>query len=426
MRVPLGCGRMIGPPHMRRPQGLLLKEVTLNRMLKTGQLADRQPHVARIPWIDTAKALAIIFVFYYHAIDPLIYKGFPHGLQEGRFLASFTLPLFFFLSGLVERERQSDFRTYFLQQVSTLLIPVLFFNIVSFGLLVVTRLVYTGPLVLEAKMTLLERFVLLFGAGIPVFNAPTWFLTCLFSVKIMNRLLRPYTRTTGSIAVSMVIFSIVGYLIAPVFERQEMVVKLMRYFWFFPSALTALVFFQAGMLMNHARMPKWIVAHKGIAIMGFLLFSVIVYQTYNLNQGVYSGYWKAFYLNQMNFGNYFLFYLTSCSGILMMVCLSAILPSYAIIVFCGKNTLALLGFNGVFLHFINHTLAQGIMNHLNGINHAMFILISAALAIAQVMLCLPFIGKVNKFLRGLSSLAMKQVSRETSQSGVGFKKWSED
>ncbi len=49
----------------------------------------------RIGWIDASKGIAIILVFHYHVIMPYLYKGYTYGVIEGRFITSFTMPVFF-------------------------------------------------------------------------------------------------------------------------------------------------------------------------------------------------------------------------------------------------------------------------------------------------------------------------------------------
>lgn len=56
----------------------------------------------RIKWVNVARALAIIFVVYYHVIIGLYGSGYPvpaYNIQHSLIYA-FNMPMFFFISGL--------------------------------------------------------------------------------------------------------------------------------------------------------------------------------------------------------------------------------------------------------------------------------------------------------------------------------------
>ena len=85
----------------------------------------------RIPWVDNAKALGIIAVFYGHIVSKLFttYAIPTAGLQY-KLIYSFHMPLFFLLSGFLVKETQHRKLVMFMKnKFMTRIVPFFFFNI---------------------------------------------------------------------------------------------------------------------------------------------------------------------------------------------------------------------------------------------------------------------------------------------------------
>ncbi len=351
----------------------------------------------RIAWIDISKSIAIFFVFYYHILHFVIYKDYPHGLIESRFILSFIMPLFFFLSGLVFNDRLLSLKKYFLKSYKSLIAPLYFFNFISLILLICVRLFYQGPLVTEEQGAIIVRILALLIAGLPSFSGPTWFLTCLSSVQVLHFFVTYFSKSNVALILSLVLFSVVSIKIVPLFNYPGYIVKGLKFFWFFPSALSAIVFFQAGILFRRIAIEN-ILKNKLILLIILFLSGVVVITTFNLNTSAYSGYWQGAYLNFLNYGNYFLFYIPGFSGAIFFICLSMLIKPYKILLFYGENTLILLGLNGIFYHFLNPLTGQFFINYCKNINWWSFFLLCICITIIQFGLCYPFIGIIKKSL----------------------------
>lgn len=75
---------------------------------------------SRVQWVDTAKALAIIFVVMGH-------MGYSEEVRT--LIYGFHMPLFFMLSGMFVSTKD-NFHQFLLKKMKTLLVPYLCFNVI--------------------------------------------------------------------------------------------------------------------------------------------------------------------------------------------------------------------------------------------------------------------------------------------------------
>jgi len=367
-------------------------------------------HIQRISWVDVGKALAIIIIFFYHGIERLINQGFPCGTIEGRFLASFTIPFFFFLSGYVYRERKVGFKDFLLQRFNRLIVPLFFFNLLSLLILLAIRAWGIYLPVMELPGSISMKLAGLFLLGLPAFNGPTWFLTCLFSVQVLCFLVVRCTQSNHGLLTSIVGFSVLGFLIVPFLDHQYFFLKAVKYAWYIPTALTAIVFFQIGILSRRISFVRFFNS-SGKVWMGLCLSMGIVVLTFNLNTSAYTGYWKMTYINHLNMGNYVFFYVTALSGILGMICLTLLIRLGKVMQFYGNNTLVLLGIDGFFYHYVNPSIGDYCLNHGQTIPWFFFLVVFIGIAIIQLAACYPLIRPIDKILKYITQSVSAVVFR---------------
>lgn len=127
----------------------------------------------RIDWMDTAKGIGIFLVVWGHFYASDTLKIVIYG---------FHMPLFFFLSGYLYKERAMSFLAFVKKKSKQLLLPFLMFQAVTF--LIVNGLTFVASKQLDASpIKLVSEFFFLNGdLG---FNSPLWFLVVLFSVEIL-------------------------------------------------------------------------------------------------------------------------------------------------------------------------------------------------------------------------------------------------
>ncbi len=353
----------------------------------------------RIEWADAGKCIAMVFVYYGHTCIQFS-DHFPSLMIHGRFLTPMIIPFFFFLSGFILKDQFPIFKIFFLKKFSTLVIPLYFFNIFSLFLLLLMRLFHQGDLVLQFPGSILFKTASLFIAGAPVFNGVCWFLTCLFTVEIIYFFIAPVMKNYRRLMVSILLFSIAGYLMVPFLKNPALpinVAKFVGFFWYVPTALTAIVFFQIGILLRRTSIMEKFDTNRKIWF-GFLLSAIFHLLAFNLNYMIFETCHSGQYIDRLRFGNYFLFYLASFSGISLAIFLSMLLKSNKIIKIYGKNTLALLGLNGIFVHFIFKWSSNNIIEHYTGSELLFILVLIPCMTFVELALCFPFFGIINRCL----------------------------
>lgn len=125
----------------------------------------------RYSWIDFAKVMALFLIVMGHlTADATTW----HTL-----IYNFHMPFFFFLSGLLHKEKSIN------SDVKRLLIPYLLLNVLM--------LIWESPWICRQEHSFAALGNLLLGIIYPVntpISYPTWFLLSLFEIKLLVRLTR--------------------------------------------------------------------------------------------------------------------------------------------------------------------------------------------------------------------------------------------
>ncbi|MBT1177302.1 acyltransferase family protein [Bifidobacterium callimiconis] len=131
---------------------------------------------SRIVWVDYAKALAILGVFFLH--------GAVAGDRFAVIVAAFDMMVFFFLSGFVfSIQKHPTFLPFLWKKIRTLVVPGVFFVTVTF---IVERVIDA----LQGRFLSVSAYAkwllgcLLNMRGHAGFGNIPWFLTCLFLIEI--------------------------------------------------------------------------------------------------------------------------------------------------------------------------------------------------------------------------------------------------
>lgn len=156
----------------------------------------------RFDYIDLAKGIGILSIVAMHI------GALPTWLPK---LSASWVPLFFILSGMFFKPSQS-LRALFIKKTNTILIPFLFFYIVSYLIFYILELILPGVVKTDAK-GILDLF---YQEG--YFNGPIWFLLSLFwdfvimwfiANKIGSRLNQTFiVLLVGCIGVSLGVFRV--------------------------------------------------------------------------------------------------------------------------------------------------------------------------------------------------------------------------
>lgn len=121
----------------------------------------------RIEFIDLAKGVCILLVVLLHTVPSV-------DIPE---LAIIRMPLYFILSGLFFKDYGSILN-FFKKKINNILIPFIFFYIISYLAFYIIR-IYAPDIPVANATGILDMFT-----QRNLFNGPLWFLLCLFWVNI--------------------------------------------------------------------------------------------------------------------------------------------------------------------------------------------------------------------------------------------------
>ena len=351
----------------------------------------------RIWVIDAARFYGIALVYYGHFIERIMYLKNPAAALHYKFIYSFHMPLFFVLAGYISKESalQLSFGKYLTQRLASRLIPYLFFS----GLMMVLTLFITGDF-FNLKLPSLNGYLQglkLTAFGLPMFNIPTWFLLCLFSVELVHFFAFRLIRSDAMLLLGAAVFYILGYAINWQFEvfnpMQGKVIG--RNYLYIHEAVIVYSFYLLGVYLKRREFLIDGMSFKFL-IPGLIVSFLVVMFTYRLNRGPFI-FFNSVVIMMSSHGNFFLFPLTAVVGSLFIFFLAAVTPKWKPIGWMGQNALILFCLNGIFYHFINGRAAQWIVNNLSG-SAWILVGIGAAITLASVAFCIPLIYLFNKII----------------------------
>ena len=311
----------------------------------------------RIIWADLAKGYGMLLVFAGHFIESLYWVGHPNAFEQFKWIYSFHMPFFFVLAGYLNGGRKAqDWRGFVRRKISNRLVPFLFFNILALAFWIPSDI--TGHT--ASLKGILVGFAKLL-AGRPSFNLVTWFLACLLTVEILHYFIGGWLKNNFQLAVSSLLFLIGGWWLTWMIGAAPAVYQPIASVWYLFEAFVAYAFFQMGLLLRHSQalssieerhLPK--IGLLGLAVLFFGLVSL----TFDWNTGPSRLQPFALLMVASSHGNLLLFPLTALFGFFFLVFLSQTTPANRALLFVGRNSLALLGLNGIFYHFLNLPIAS--------------------------------------------------------------------
>ncbi|MGB3492148.1 MAG: acyltransferase family protein [Elainellaceae cyanobacterium] len=347
----------------------------------------------RAVWIDFAKSYGMFLVFFGHILEAFGLADSVALFMSYKFIYAFHIPFFFLLSGYLAKSPRKPFSQYFRTKLFTrLIVPFLFFNIIAL-LLFFSKdtLVFFSKDVLVGTHDFLEhlRQALRLIKGNPAFNITTWFLACLFSVRLIDFVVSKYIKSSYVRLLIASFLFVAGWLLTLNFRN------LVLDFWLLPEALVAYLFYTLGATLNH---QSWLFPESGRKnFLGFCLSLGITLATFNLNHSLVAS--DAYYTVNMGLsqhGQPLLFLITALSGSLAVMYLarwsaaSGVLRKLQIrlgIKFVGVNTLTFLGLNGL-LMVANHAVVKPLVALLPH-ESALLLAVSIVLTILSLLLCIP-------------------------------------
>jgi len=358
--------------------------------------------VSRLCFVDIARIFGIALMYYGHFIESYMKAGSAVAAMHYKFIYSFHMPLFFILSGYIAKEHvfNTGFDLYLKRHAASRLVPYVFLSTI----LIIPTFWNTGNTV-GLELPTVEGYVkgisATFLAGVPYFNIPTWFLICLFVVEMMHYITSRFLVSNYRIILISGVFYLTGSILAwnagilgPINILSQHG-KIFPYFMIV-EAFTCYSLYLVGVCLRRNNILVGIIpAYK--CFLGALACLVLLYYTYDLNKGMFvMPFYDAVILFASSHGNPILFPLTAVTGSVMVMLLAKLATDIKVLMFLGRNTLIILGLNGVFYHFINDRLATWLLAlHSDDV---MIILISGiVIALVSILLTIPFIFLLHYF-----------------------------
>lgn len=182
----------------------------------------------RIEFIDLAKGICILLVVLFHFNTDIF--EFPN-------FKALRMPLYFVLSGLFFKD-YGNYKIFLLKKCNNILIPFLFWLIVSFVIAMIVQLLFAG-----ITYPWENAFAFIYGEEIIV-NVPLWFLFCLFTTSIIFLQINRFSSSNKQLLISVILLAFIGNLLRFFNTRIPLWID---------SSLTALPFFYIGFILKKSQ-----------------------------------------------------------------------------------------------------------------------------------------------------------------------------
>ncbi len=280
----------------------------------------------RIEWIDIAKGIGIILVIAGHCF----YLGYSYPLY------AFHMPLFFFLSGLLFKDKKEEFGVFLKSKTKSLMRPwliILFFSF--FVCLFIPQ--WRNEITLKAVLSDL------YTANTNVFqNSSLWYLVCFYFLLLLFFFLNKIKRTI-LFAIVFIAFAVGLLWIKELLNMTNL--PFHRLPFKIDSALIALVFFYVAYLLKDKVLSIMMGKASIFVIIPIVLISAVLC--------ILNG-WSN--INSLDFGKIrFLYYPIALMGVVSVCLVSKFIitlkwnPLKVFFIFYGKNSLLIFGFQSLFI-----------------------------------------------------------------------------
>lgn len=285
----------------------------------------------RIDFIDLTKGLCIILVVMMHV------GGAFDSLASDAILTSFTMPLYFFVSGLFFKSYEG-FAGFLIRKVNKLLIPFLVFYLGSFLVMYAVSRLVPGTFRLPVRWS--ELLLVFHRHDLLRFNPPIWFLLALFNCSLLFYLIHYLRRRHLPLMfAATLLLGVTGFWLGK--ERIELPL-------YVDVAMTALPFYVAGFwirrynffLYPHHRFDKLIPL--------FILLAGVVICFAASPLGMRTNNYE---------GNIVQLYLAAFAGIFAIILVGKWMKRHAMISYLGRYSIVTLGIHGPLLFFLRPMLA---------------------------------------------------------------------
>lgn len=298
------------------------------------------PTSPRVPYIDTAKGIAMIVIIAGHMVQ------IP---AQNMYFSSFNLMLFTFISGLfLNTNKHKDFAAYAMSKIRSLYIPfVFFYSILFIYWFFIEKNYRSASIPWEAAAT-----GLVWGTNCNYWLYPggaLWYLPAIFSAELIAYPLLRYFKTIGIIVLTAALFgvemAITGaaklHLVSPLCLPMGM-----------NSALLLLPFLTGGYLLKDAVLTSGPVPISKWAALGIAAVLIA------LNVALSPHFGEGFSLCMARAGDWWAYLLVPWLGIASWLIIARVIGSCSVLAAIGRNTLPILAFHQPILRILRTVAAK--------------------------------------------------------------------
>ncbi|MGX7105676.1 acyltransferase family protein [Globicatella sanguinis] len=233
----------------------------------------------RISWIDNLKTFGVILVVFGH---------FSPNIFFSKIIYSFHMPLFFFLSGFLRKDR--NFKSVLSTKSKSILLPYLILSIISFPFGILRD--YAFNIEISWSERILQLF---FWNGSVGWNSPLWFLLVLYLIEIIYALILNFTNRINIVLIMLLVigyFMYINQIILPLGIHIVM--------WMLPIYIM-------GNKINNEKIISYRNKDQYIILIGLFLLILNIFISINSKNSIS--------VYEMRLNNYFIFYLNALLGI---------------------------------------------------------------------------------------------------------------
>lgn len=337
----------------------------------------------RYYWVDVVKVIGIFLVYYAHVLQRTYHFSTDAVFFQYQFIYAFHMPLFFFIAGFFYKKTKYSKITEIGVLFQKRIFPVLLFGGIS--LLIWFPYLYLKFGAIDYEF--LFSNTLPYLQGQPGLNATLWFLVCLFTTEIWAVLLLPKTKTVLQGILLSLFFMLLGHSIR---LKTDILLIFPKNFWYIHESFLAFGFYAMGYSVFRW-LNKLVESNLAIRVTLIVILAWITAWSVKLNTP-YDGF--VMIMKNSEHGNLF-FFVSAFSGILMAVLLASLFPKIKLFDYIGKNTLILLGTNGLFISFFNSHIIDW-LGHYQSTAWVTFD--SFWISLLTIGLSIPIINALNKWV----------------------------
>jgi fucose 4-O-acetylase-like acetyltransferase len=341
----------------------------------------------RIDWIDRAKAIGIVLVYYGHIVEELANNGSAIAFTQFKGIYAFHMPLFFIMAGFFFKRREVSTSKEIILRFYHRIVPVFTFGLLTLPLWPVYLYATRGSI--DWHQIGLKAYHYLRGQ--PDLNTITWFIVCLFTTEVIaiGFLSRVEKRRWGLIIAA--VFLYFGLHMTLNIRATVTSLGIPKNTWYIHEALVAFGLYAFGfssfVVIKKIAAQPW-AFRLLLAIVGL----VVTLTTFNGN-APYQGF--AVIMKNSNHGESLWFILTALSGSFFILMLSTLVTDSKIMKMVGSRTLILVATSGVFHEFIN----PWVVKQITRLDSWLWITVSSAgVAILSMAASLPVAWFLDRYL----------------------------